>query len=79
METAIMKLKEINRERLEMLHSTDTIAFGKPENGLEVEALKYLEMLKPDERIKVLSDMYQLYKDAMQQNTADMHKMMGDY
>ncbi len=77
METAIMQLKKINRERLELLHSTNAIQFGKPENSSQIEALEYLEMLKPDERIEVLTDMYELYKAAMQQNMSDYHKMIG--
>lgn len=55
------------------------LCFGKPENGPQVEALEYLEMLKPDERLRVLTDMYQLYKLAMQQNQVDYHKMISDY
>lgn len=73
-----MESKKINKERLEMLYSTNSILFGKPENGPQIEAQEYLKLLNPDERNQALANMYILYKVAMQKNLQDMHKMMGE-
>ncbi len=74
-----MSPQDINKERLNLLHPDPAtlIRFGLPENGPQVNALKHLETLTPDERTVLLGEMYELYEVAMRKNLSDLQRMAG--
>lgn len=69
------------KERLALLYAqpkSNKILFGKPVNSNQMEAMNYLEVLSPKERIKFLGEAFMLWKAAMRNNQKDFDKMSGN-
>jgi len=59
------------------LSVNQSLIFGKPQTGTEIDVLNHLESLTPEGRTQFLGQMYKHYTKAYQQNMIDFDRISG--
>ena len=64
--------QRFNKERLERLHNHKSLTFGNPQNIQEANMLEMLASFSPEERTKLLGNLYKIWFNDQQRELGRM-------